>query len=253
MKYKAYLVMFVLAVSIASSETRPVNKKNVHKETVGEWICQILHIDPKAYARLLGVRGGQEQIGGSRIALADLKARTESVIFECKPCWSPAAIDSENIAVLKVDGIWVKPLHAGSERLAVPATGLRILVGNAVDNKLQFVVLQHREVDKSCENALKIADLSTGSLDAVAPAQCLAELQIEEVRRAGALRGNHLLVNNPSGAGVRRLLQQEFPDGGSISQAPRTPLLPWIDAQEDGIDRFDAVWLDDNRVVYLQN
>jgi hypothetical protein len=28
--------------------------------------------------------------------------------------------------------------------------------------------------------------------------------------------------------------------------------LPWIEADADGIDRFDAVWLDGSRVIYMQ-
>jgi hypothetical protein len=252
MKRRCCVVMLGLVAAFAQAQTRTPTP-SPKKETLPEWICRILQMDPKTYARLVGVRQGQEQMGGARIATADLQAHSESVVYECGECWSPAVIDGENIAFLKADGVWVKPLDGGSARLAVSARGLRTLVGKASGNAAEWVVLQHEANDEACEYRLRLADLSSGRLDSVSEqTRCLGEAELGGAPRWGALRGHRVLVNSPSGAGVKRILVGELASDGALASGARTSLLPWIDAQEDGIDRFDAVWLDDTRVVYVQ-
>jgi hypothetical protein len=245
---------FLLAGAIASSQTQkkeplPAPKK----ETTSAWICRVLRVDPKTYVKLVGVRQGQEQIGGDHLALADLQAHTETQIDECGECWSPAVVDSQTVAFLKTDGVWVKPLRGGEAHLAVKAKSLRVLAGPAEGRTSAWVVLQHQAGGAGCDYRLVVADLASGQLDLeTEPPKCLGEEDIGGVLRAGVLRGNKVLYNSPPGQGFRRILLGELTADGDSAGTERVPLLPWIEALADGIDRFDAVWVDDNRVVYAQ-
>lgn len=251
MKYGCYVLMIGLVAGLAQAQTH-TQTPPPKKETPSEWICRVLRIDPKIYARLVGVRQGQEQIGGARLAVADLTAQSESIIYECGECWSPAVSDRDNVAYLKADGLWVKQLDGGPSRLAVSARGLRMLIGKVDGHSSEWVVLQHGK-DEVCEYKLAIADVAAGTLNSQAEQpQCLMEAELGAIPRSGALRGSRLLVNSAAGTGVRRILIGELSRDGTVAAAGRSPLLPWIDAHEDGIDRFDAVWLDDTRVVYMQ-
>jgi len=204
------------------------------------------------YAKLVGVRQGHEQIGGDHIALANLDTKTETQIQDCGECWSPAVIDAQTIAFLKSDGIWIQPVAGGPPRRAVSAAGLRMLAGPAVEMPSSVMVLQHLSDTATCEYRLVIANLSSGSLAVQSQApQCLGEEDIGAVPRAGAIQGTRVLYNSHPGQGFRRILVGEMASGTG-GDGDRVSLLPWGDANGDGIDRFDAVWLDSSRVIYVQ-
>lgn len=243
-------VAAVLAATLlpAQQKSAPEGKKG----STAEWICRLLHLDPKVYAKLVGVRQGQEQIGGDHLALANLDTRTETQVEACGECWSPAVIDSHTIAFLKSDGIWIRPVTGGESHRAVSATGLRMLAGPVAGSPSALIVLQHLTGSAGCEYRLVLADLSTGGVDLQSQApQCLGEEDIGAVPRSGAIHGTRVLYNSHPGQGFRRILVGEMTSGPETG-GDRVSLLPWIEANADGIDRFDAVWLDGSRIIYVQ-
>jgi hypothetical protein len=248
------LIGFWIAAVLAVTQL-PAQQKSTpggKKESTAEWICRLLHLDPKVYAKLVGVRQGQEQLGGDHLALANLDTKTETQVEACGECWSPAVIDSQTIAFLKSDGIWIKPVTGGESKRAVSATGLRMLAGPVAGSASALIVLQHLTGEAECEYRLVVADLSAGGLDLKSQApQCLGEEDIGAVPRAGAIHGTRVLYNSHPGQGFRRILVGEMTNAPE-SGGDRVSLLPWVESNADGIDRFDAVWLDNNRVIYVQ-
>jgi hypothetical protein len=241
-------MLFLLALSVLAADARARKP-----ETLTAWICRVLRIDPTVYAKLVGVRSVPSQTGGNRLVMANLEARTETVLYDCGTCWSPAVVGSDRVAFLRTDGVWMIPLSGGTPRLIAPATGLRVLVGQTSAQPDEFVVLRHDASDAACEYRLEIANFVTGKLALSSDGrQCVAEAELGAVIRSGSLRDKRVLVSSQEGAGTRRILIGDLSGDGDLRNGARTPLLPWIDAREDGIDRFDAVWIDGSHIIYVQ-
>jgi hypothetical protein len=239
------ILLMTLTICLTNAQTRP-------KETLSAWLCRVLNIDPDVYTKLVGVRQGREQIGGNRLAIADLRSQTESLVYDCGACWSPIAIDPDTIAFLKTDGVWVMPLRGGSPHLAVAQEGLRMLIGQPAGRPSALLLLRRTE-QEVCAYALEMADLATCKVGpAREESRCLAERDLGAVPRSGALRGTRVLETSPPGAGARRLLVVDLSSDKGLRVNERRPLLEWIDERDDGIDRFDPVWVDDHRVLYVQ-
>ena len=254
-KTKIWMLIGLWIAALLPATQLPAQQKSTpggKKESTAEWICRILHLDPKVYAKLVGVRQGQEQMGGDHLALANLDTKTEIQLEACGECWSPVAIDSHTVAFLKSDGIWIRPVTGGASHRAVSASGLRMLAGPVGGSPSALIPLQHMTGETGCEYRLVVADLSTGGLDLNSQGpQCLGEEDIGAVPHAGAIHGTRVLYNSHPGQGFRRILVGEITSGPEAG-GDRVSLLPWIEADADGIDRFDAVWLDGSRVIYVQ-
>lgn len=220
-------------------------------EALKTWVCRVFRFDPKVYQRLVGVREGHQQMAGSRLMIADLQAQTVSELADCGACWSPAVVGNR-IFVVKEDGLW--EAKAGSAlRRAVAADGIEMILGG-FHGDASLIVLKTGPSQESCPHKLALIDLASGKLEAPpdgAP-ECLEETDVGALARPGTLRGNLALRTTSQGSGARRLLIEELASGDAPGGGRRRALLPWMDAKDDGIDRFDAVWSDDTHVVFLE-
>jgi hypothetical protein len=243
MKIYRLLVFANLACLVLAAQTQK-------QENFTKWLCRVLRLDPKLYHNMVGVRRNAEQFMGDKVAMADLQASTEAVVYDCGGCWSPAALDGSRILVLKSDGVWIAGA-AAEPKLAVPADNLRMIAGPTGADRSSFLVLQREQNQAECKFRLKIADIVHGALRNPDEEYCLDDSELGALPRTQSVLGTRFLCAAEPGTGTRKVLVSDAacsdPKADSISS-----LLRWLDESGDGIDRFDSVWVDSNRVVYLQ-
>jgi hypothetical protein len=221
-------------------------------EVLKDWVCRVFQFDPKVYQRVVGVREGHQQAAGSRVMVVDLPAKSVTLLADCHGmCWS-AAVAGKRIVIVKEDGIWEMEARAELHR-AIAASGVEMIIGS-FRNDSSLIILRTGESTSSCPHTLALADLVSGG---ILPApegapKCLGDTDIGGLARPGTVRGNRVLRTTPNSGEARRLLIEELPKGDAAGSGPRRALLPWIDEQDDGIERFDAVWLDDTHVIFLE-
>lgn len=223
-----------------------------------ERISRALHKPPEVYKRLVSLRAGDESITGptpgTAIALADLQSRTEKIIGNCGQCWSPTPAGEAGIVFLKVDGLWVLPADGKKAKLAVASDGLYAILGTNRDEATQALVLRRHRGGQPCSYTLELADIGAAAIKPAAGEQeeCVPEKELPSLIRTDAVREESVLETSAPGAGVRRILKWQIPPPGKLGRPIRESLLPWIEQQNDGLHRFDAAWVSDNEIVYLQ-
>jgi hypothetical protein len=116
-----------------------------------------------------------------------------------------------------------------------------------------FLVLRKTE-SAGCDFEIGIADVGTGRYRAAAdaPVQCVAETGAAAFLRPDTIRRGRVVMSSDSAGGARRLLVATIPGASRQRAGPSEPLAPWIDEKQDALDRFDPVWVDDSRVLYVR-
>lgn len=238
----AIRITFILAgVAASLFPAEPVKK-----ESLIDYICRVLRFDPAVYRKLVAVRGGKaEQISGRRIVIADLTSRTVRTLDECGTCWSPIPVDANTIAYVKTDGVWVKSLAGDRARLAVKSEGIRALIGPAQDSKGAVLVVRHA-LEGACPYEVQVADLESGILRNADEAACIQAEDLIAIRSSGSVLDNQVLSTTPQGVAVVKIRV------GQIGSQATSALLPWLDQKDDGIDRFDPVWLSREQVAFVE-
>lgn len=241
LKRRIVKVMFCSLILTLSATAKPIGFK--------DWLCGLLGIDPKVYSKLSRVRGGETRPGMS-LASLDLRSGQEKTLWKCNGCWSPAAIEAGQIAVIKQDGIWLFSADTPDRpELKVPAGELVSILGLISGQPRRVLVVQkvsERDADRDCRFRLRQADLTTGTLQepAASPQPCV---RLAEVVKADRMYGNQVIRESSSGGGKRYILKAQISNDDD-RKLVFTALSP--DQRED-VDRFDPIWLDDKTVAYL--
>jgi hypothetical protein len=239
------------------------------QSSLRDWICRLLGIDVRTYDRLSKARPGQYQpILGARLMRVKLPEEQETLIWKCDGCWSPVMVSETEAVVLKQDGIWLVPLAANSTaptRPKVAAPNIVAIIGPIGNQSKQLIVAQRNVAQNNnaqqpqCAFTLRRADLNDGKvkeLDDTA-VKCLeGPNQLFLSINSGRLRNNKLVIalRNTSDT-PRSLWKQTFDiSQNSDKNDKTTQLLPKIDDNsDDGIDRYDPNWINDNEVIYIAN
>lgn len=226
-----------------------------------DWICRVLGIKTQTYNRLSQVREDEfEPIPGARLVRLRLPDEQETPVWQCN-CWSPAMISETEVAVLKRDGIWIVPLTESApkpERPKIAASNIVAIIGLIAGQSKQLIVAQSNNV-AGCPYILRQADLTAGQIKelADAPKKCLAgsgELGLNIV--AGRLRNDKVLYASQSSSDALHILWKGIytrkPNSDDLDYKQER-LTPTLDRNDDGVDRYDPNWINDNEMIYVMN
>jgi hypothetical protein len=226
-----------------------------------DWICRVLGIKTKTYNRLSQVRGEEEPTLGARLMRLKLPEGEEKLVWQCDGCWSPVALNETEAAVLKRDGIWLVSLAERSPAPTQPkvaAQNIIAIIGLLDKNSKQVIVAQ-RNSTPGCEYVLVQANLSNGEIKELVG---LAEKCLEGSNQllvninAGRLRDDKLLFAPKNTSNTPRTLwrgiyaQRQDPDKIDFRSER---LIPAIDRNDDGVDRYDPNWINEREIIYIAN
>lgn len=250
----AFVVALVSAIGFGS---------NVYAQsTLKNWICRVLGIKVRTYNRLSQVRPGDYQPTlGARLMRIKLPDGNENLVWQCDGCWSPVAIGPTEAAVLKRDGIWIVSLSNNSPAPTQPkiaAQNLVAIIGILDQNSKRLIVAQQSNT-QDCQYTLREADLSDGQLKELADLteKCLqGPNQLRVTMNAGRLRNDQLLVAPKNTSNTPRTLWRGIytqRQGSDRVDYRSERLIPGIDRNDDGVDRYDPNWINDNEIIYVAN
>jgi hypothetical protein len=247
------IISLVLVVGLASDVGAQSRLK--------DWICRVLGIKVQTYNRLSQVRSDPEPTLGARLMRLKLSDGQEKVVWQCDGCWSPVALSETEAAILKRDGIWLVPLADGSPAPAQPKIASQNLVAiiGLLDRQSKEVIVAQRNTTPGCKYSLLQANLSTGEMkDLVGPTErCLeGSNQLLLTVNAGRLRDDKLLFAPRNTSDTPRTLWRGIytQRQGSDSVDYRSErLIPAIDRNDDGVDRYDPNWISDSEIIYIAN
>lgn len=218
-----------------------------HHQSFVDWLYAKLGIDPKVYARV--VRGSSDVPSGRYVVLFDPDSGTEKVLADCADCWSPARMGDQGVAYLRRDGVWsIKLSDNPVPVLILKADDFRMILGFIpADNELAIVKASPN--NESCpfsvelvKTAARVEENSTVRTD-----NCIGSLA--NVVRSGEVQGNKRLKATSDEKDI--LVTQDL--------APKTggPQYTFFDSRllstEDGMCRFDPIWLDRKKIVYIKS
>ncbi|HMJ85220.1 MAG TPA: hypothetical protein VK504_18685 [Vicinamibacterales bacterium] len=221
----------------------------VKRETPVSWFMRVLKIDPRAYANLTAFRKGRSFDAAPRLASFDRVTGREETIWACGSCWTPTVVD-DGIAVLRHSEsaaveLWLVP-KKGSPRRVGNIDGATMIAG-AVRNRV-FVGVTSLDCADSQEGpyALVQADMS-GRTSKVKDSPCFGTVSLTA---AGRLRGDRLLGTTSktdlTGRQHPRRIIIYTPATGDTPGA-----VPFDERMTAGVDRFDPVWMSDDRIIYV--
>ena len=210
-------------------------------KSFGDWICRVLKIDSAVFSRLSKVRGTADgPPAGEWLDTVDVRTGTVTPLWRCDGCWSPVRLPDGDIAVLRADGIW--RVRGGKGAKVHPVENLVAALGH-VDGNL--VALRRPPTPAGrCEYDVVAVAMADGRVSAVdeAPPSCPEPGLLP---RPDTLRGGRRLAHS-SGPGAATLLLFTTLENGTEQS---TPLIRA--ATDDGINRFDPIWLNDEVVVFV--
>jgi hypothetical protein len=235
---------------------RKQEQKSQARSALMSWISKYcaLALDPSLLSKYLAVRSLPTQLSGTRLTVADLNTQYDKTLVECGACWSPAVTGPNQIAYVGPDGIWVTALETAKARLAIPAEDIAMIVGRAMSSQDRLLVLLRTPSDTHCYYKFGFADFSSSRVEPVkeGPASCLSEADADSVMlRPDSIRNGKALFTSAATGDARSIMQQDIL-ATADSDPKAKPALPWVDQRDDGVDRFDPIWIDSNRVLYVE-
>ncbi|HMG72832.1 MAG TPA: hypothetical protein VK582_04970 [Pyrinomonadaceae bacterium] len=248
------IISLVLGVGLASNVSA--------QSRLSDWICRILGIRVQTYNRLSQVRPGEEEPTlGARLMRLKLPEGQEKLVWQCDGCWSPVALSETEAAVLRRDGIWLVPLAERSPAPTQPKIAAQNIVAiiGLLDRQSKQVIVAQRNRSPGCAYVLLQANLSNGEIkELVGPTEkCLeGPNQLLLTINAGRLRDDKLLFAPKNKSDTPRTLWRgtytQRQDSDKVDYRSER-LIPAIDSNDDGVDRYDPNWIKDNEVIYVAN
>jgi hypothetical protein len=237
----------------ATAKTAATQKtKAKKKETAGEWFQRVLGIDMRAYLNLTAYRRLTGIDAAPRLALFDRTTGEEKTLWACGACWSPARVDNGTVILRQTDEtpeveLWlVADGGAAPKRVAVVpgAAGITGTLGGRV-----FVAATRERCNSSVEGLYGLIEVNatTSTVAELPDAPCIGSASFGAM---GRVRGDRLLstTRKIDQAGNRR-------NRRILVLAPATGQAPtgnYFDARlKAPPDRFDPIWVTDDRIVYV--
>jgi hypothetical protein len=185
--------------------------------------------------------------------LAQLDRKGIAAIWECGGCSTPIRISTDRLALLKQGELWTVGIDGASPKKESSAPEVESLIGLTTTSPARILVLARvRGAQQSVRLQPKLVDISNGKLLA-APSeidQVLNEADAfasfprpDEYRNSSRLRTS---AARPWHVQVQRL---------DSSNALNEPLFSGWSLQNsfsEVTQRFNAIWIDDNRVAFLE-
>lgn len=222
---------------------------------VRTWIYKKLGIDPSIVQKFTSPKGGGERRLGARLMSVDLRDEQEHLVWACGVCWAPAIANSDDIAILKADGIWITA-SPEPPKLVVRASGLLDILGRTASDHSRLLVARKVQGDhEPCTIRLQIADLKSGTLEPVSDSDpntdsdCIGTTVglVHRDELFGAQKLSSSTRDGPLGPALQLLVQKATTNGSS----GLTPLTPRLNERDSTEDRFDPIWRTQFEVVYL--
>jgi hypothetical protein len=242
------LVLLIALASPASADSSAFTK----------WLCKVLGINSKTYNAISKVRDGYKPSPGARLVRLDLRTKKETTLWQCDECWSPATVSATDIALIKPDGIWIVPAAPNKPRLLAAGSRFLAIIGLIKDQPNQLLVAQDSNI-QNCKYVLRQVDLNSGQLrdPSDLPEKCLeGPADLYTAIKAGRLLNDEILLSTRSVNNLpRKILRGKYgqvadQDSPSYEQSE---LLSEQDQRDDGIDRFDPNWVNENEIIYMAN
>jgi len=214
-----------------------------------EWVCKKLKKDCSALIKVGAVRGDSPRVG-TRLALYQVQKDAEVMLWDCKACWSPAVLSSTEVAVLGTEGIWRVSLSLSAKPpvLAIKAKNVLRILGLATEPAAGLLVLL--DGGPQCCPQVALADLEQGAISAPAdqPKDCRPIDAACDVYgpRVDQFQGDLMLsatdsdTGDPAALTIRDIAKKGL---GSFLQKG----VKW----DDGVSRFDPIWVGEDQVVYV--
>jgi len=190
-----------------------------------------------------------------------LSESQEKLVWQCDGCWSPVALSETEAAVLRRDGIWLVPLAERAPAPTEPRIGAQNIVAiiGLLDRKSKQVIVAQRNNRPGCAYVLLQANLSNGEIKELeGPAErCLqGPNQLLMTINAGRLRDDKLLFAPRNKSDTPRTLWRGIytqRQGSDNLDYRSESLLPAIDRNDDGVDRYDPNWISADEIIYVAN
>jgi hypothetical protein len=228
----------------------PVQKK---PETPAQWLHRVTGIDLQAYRNLTAVRSENRADPAPRLVEFDRSTGMEKTLWACGGCWSPARVNGGTVVLRQTADdptgaeLWlVRDGRATPTRIAsVPKVAA---IAGTVKERVYVGIAQDRCASSSeGPYGIVAVDLARGTVSDVANAPCFG---IVSLASSGRIRGNRYLAttreNDLAGNPRPRQLLVMSPATGP------TPTATYFDERlQTPPDRYDAVWVDEQRIVYL--
>lgn len=212
-------------------------------------ICRFFKIDPRLVKKS---RQGGESVAGQRLMQARLDTKRLSLIWDCGGCSSPILIRPDRLAVLVSGELWTVGVDGGSPNKECAAPGIEALVGADPESAKRILVLA-RVDDQPKATRLRpvLLDISTGRQAAV-PQEINAALNAEDAfesfQRPDAYHGSSGLTTSTTRPWHVQIFPLNIP--GPLNE---DLFAGWPQAvAQPNIQRFAAIWIDDNRIAFLE-
>ena len=234
-----------------STQRPPLPKTK--QETPAEWLHRVTGVDLRAYSNMTAVRQVSGVDPAPQLVQFDQKTGVEKILWKCGACWSPARVDRGTVVLRQAPDdptgaeVWLmRDGAAKPERIAtIPEA---VAIAGASKQKV-YVGTTRDRCASSPDGPYGIVSVALvgGAITELPDAPCFG---LGSLVSSSRVRGNRYLATTRrtdlSGNPRPRQLLVMFPATG------RTPTATYFDERlKPPPDRYDAVWIDDHRIVYL--
>jgi hypothetical protein len=192
-------------------------------------------------------------VPGRRLMRADLEKKQIDVLWDCGGCSSPVLISAQRVAVLKQSELWTVGIDGASPRKELSLPDAEALVGITAEPPTRILILA-RAVgsQRPVRVQPKLVDVATWTIAAAPPDIDMVfnrEDAFASFPRPDEYRNGARLKTS---AGRPWHVQTERVDTASAVNQPLFAGWPAAPGMSAATQRFDAIWLDDRRVVFLE-
>jgi hypothetical protein len=237
----------------AQKPAAPSKPQHRKKETPAEWLHRVTGIDLRAYRNMTAVRQENGVDAAARLVEYDRVTRKEQTLWACDGCWSPGRIEGATLVLRQATDdpaaaeLWLVRDRTLTTRRVASIRGAAGIVGSA--NGRTYVGALREWCASSSDGpfGMLAVDLAKGTVTELTSAPCFGPASLVSKDR---VRRNRYLAttrrSDLSGNPRPRQLLVMAPANGTM------PTASYFDERlTSPPDRYDAVWIDDNRIVYL--
>jgi hypothetical protein len=205
------------------------------------WSCETIKYGCAHVARsVVEPRSGERRPHGGALVSIDVKSRATRTIWADCECWSPVPLKSGAVAVATSSGIFEVPLDSRTKPRSILMTeDVRELIGTELrtDRSLLFLRTSHAN---DCEFEPWLLNPSTHATQAVSANElpCGSNVDFQSLIKPSQISGGGTVLT------VKYRGQFEI---DVQSKDGITPLF----ADSETHDRFDAVWIDSQTIVFV--
>lgn len=223
------------------------------RETPAEWFHRVTGIDLRAYSNITAVRQQNGIDPAPQLVQFDRKTGKEKILWKCGACWSPARIEHGTVVLRQAPDdptgaeIWLVR-DRGTEPKRIASVPAAVAIAGA-SKKEVFVGATRERCGNSSEGPYGIVSVAVadGAITELPDAPCFGLVSLVSSSR---VRGDRYLAttrrSDLSGNPRPRQLLIMSPATG------KTPTATYFDERlKPPPDRYDAVWVDEHRIVYL--